>query len=90
MNVFSNAPTEIIDPNLPMWKVVLLLVGIPCALVLFLAFRLAEQIFARPFEEHPLLPGACAAWCVAQIFGQIAAFAKNEVEENLSMLLAGD
>lgn len=65
-----------------------LAIGMICALIMAAVFCVLEKIFAHPFEETPLAPGAFEAWCVAQAFGAVADFFKGEAEENITLIRA--
>lgn len=67
-------------------KKMALAIGAACALIMAAAFHIAEKIFAHTFEETPLLPGALDAWYVAQCFGAVADFFKDEADENIRLM----
>lgn len=63
-----------------------LVVGALCDLIMATAFCFVETMFAEPFKQNPWLPGAFEAWCLAQCFGKVAEFFKDEAEENVSLM----
>jgi hypothetical protein len=67
-------------------KKVALAIGAASAFIMAVAFCALEKIFAHPFHETPLMPGAFEAWCVAQVFGKVFEFFKREADENIHLM----